>query len=221
MSSTFPWLSPDDYFEFPSPENATPEGIVASGGNLSPGMLISAYSQGIFPWFNEDEPLLWWSPDPRFVLFPDKIHVSKSMKKLFRKNRFNVTFNTDFESVIKGCRHAYRPDQEGTWITDEMENAYQELFNLGKVLSVEVREADSDDVCAGLYGVLMGKCFFGESMFSSIPNGSKYGFITAAKRLKSEGIVLIDCQVYTEHLESLGAEMISRSEFLEIVKNNT
>ena len=220
MSSTFPWLGPDDYFKFPSPENATVDGIVASGGNLSPGMLISAYAQGIFPWFNEDEPLLWWSPDPRFVLFPDKIHVSRSMKKLFKKKRFHVTFNTDFESVIKGCRNAYRPEQEGTWITDEMENAYQELYNLGLVLSVEVREKNTDDICAGLYGVLMGKCFFGESMFSSIPNGSKYGFITAAEKLKNEGIVLIDCQVYTEHLESLGAEMISRTDFLETVKRN-
>ncbi len=221
MDSIFPYLEPEDYFEFPSPDNATDEGIVAAGGNLSPGMLVSAYRQGLFPWFSEDEPLLWWSPDPRFVMFPEKVHVSRSMKKLIRKNSFDVTFNTDFDSVIKGCRHTYREGQDGTWITDEMEDAYKRLFSLGYILSVEVREAGSNSVSAGLYGVRIGNCFFGESMFSNIPNGSKYGFIKASEKLRSEGVILIDCQVYTSHLESLGAEMIERDKFLEIVRNNT
>ena len=220
MSSIFPWLEPDDYFEFPSFENATDEGIVAAGGNLSPGMLISAYRQGIFPWFSDDEPLLWWSPDPRFVILPGKIHISRSMKKLIKKEKFNVSYNTDFESVIRGCRYAYRPDQDGTWITDDMETAYKRLFNLGYILSVEVREHGSEEVVAGLYGVKIGNCFFGESMFSTIPNGSKYGFISAAEKLFAEGTVIIDCQVHTSHLESLGAQMIKRKKFLEIIKNN-
>jgi leucyl/phenylalanyl-tRNA--protein transferase len=220
MKNLFPWLSPDSFFSFPDPESSTDEGIVASGGNLSPGMLLSAYKQGIFPWFNEDEPLLWWSPDPRFVLFPDKLHISRSMKKLIKKNRFEVTYNSDFDSVIKGCRHTSREGQDGTWISEEMENGYRELYNLGYVVSVEVREKGSEELAAGLYGVRLGNCFFGESMFSRVTNGSKYGFISVIEKLKNEGAAVIDCQVYTSHLESLGAEMISRQEFLEIVKNN-
>ena len=221
MSAIFPWLQPEDYFEFPSPDNATEDGIVAAGGNLSPGMLISAYRQGIFPWFSEEEPLLWWSPDPRFVLFPGQIHISRSMKKLIKKEKFRVTYNTDFESVIRGCRYADRPGQEGTWITEDMEAAYRRLFDLGYILSVEVREHGSMEVAAGLYGVRIGTCFFGESMFSTVPNGSKYGFIKASEKLFSEGTAVIDCQVYTSHLESLGAEMISRDKFLQIVRENT
>jgi len=220
MKNLFPWLPPDSFFRFPDPDSATDEGIVASGGNLSPGMLLSAYRQGIFPWFNEDEPLLWWSPDPRFVIFPDKLHISRSMKKLFKKNRFEVTYNSDFDSVIKGCRYTSREGQDGTWITGEMENSYRELYNLGYILSVEVREEGSEELAAGLYGVRLGNCFFGESMFSRVTNGSKYGFISVTEKLKNEGAAVIDCQVYTSHLESLGAEMISRQDFLEIVKNN-
>ena len=220
MSSIFPWLGPDDYFEFPSPDRATEEGLLAAGGNLSPGMLISAYRQGIFPWFSNDEPLLWWSPDPRFVLLPGNIHVSRSMKKLFKKEKFTVSYNTDFESVIRGCRYADRPEQGGTWITEDMENAYKRLYELGYIFSVEVRETGSDKLAAGLYGVRMGNCFFGESMFSAVPNGSKYGFISAAEKLFAEGTVIIDCQVYTSHLESLGAGMMSRDKFLDIIRQN-
>ncbi len=218
MKNEFPYLGPDMYFEFPEPADS--EGIVAAGGNLSPGMLISAYKQGIFPWFNEKDPLLWWSPDPRFVLFPEKLHVSRSMKKLIKKNRFEVSFNSDFDSVISGCRYIEREGQAGTWITEEMEKAYKKLFKLGYILSAEVREPGSSEVAAGLYGVRIGNCYFGESMFSRKANGSKYGFIALTEKLLNEGVVLIDCQVYTSHLESLGAEMISRKEFIEILNDN-
>ena len=217
----FPYLEPEDFFEFPSPSDATPDGLVAAGGNLSRVCLFPHTARGFSPGFNHDDPLLWWSPDPRFVIFPDKIHVSRSMKKLFKKKRFEVSYNSDFESVIRGCRYSERKGQPGTWITDEMEEAYKELYKLGYVLSVEVREPGSEDLAAGLYGVRIGKCFFGESMFSRKPNGSKYGFITSAQKLFSEGVVIIDCQIYTSHLESLGAEMIGRRSFIDIIRNNT
>ncbi len=220
MKNRFPYYGIDDFFKFPPPEGASEEGIVAVGGNLSPGMLLSAYRQGIFPWFNENDPVLWWSPDPRFVLFPEKLHISGSMKKLFKKRFFDVSFNTDFDSVIKGCREAKREGQNGTWITDDMEKGYKELFMHGFILSVEVRVPESGELAGGLYGVRAGNCFFGESMFSRVTNGSKYGLISVVEKLKEEGVRIIDCQVYTPHLESMGAQLISRSDFLELIEKN-
>lgn len=201
---------------FPSVENATIDGIVAIGGDLSVDRLILAYQSGIFPWFSDDEPIVWWSPNPRFVLFPDDLVVSKSMRQLINRNKFNVTFNQNFEAVINECAIVKRNYQDGTWITNEMKAAYIELHQRGVAHSVEVWE--NDILVGGLYGVRIGHCFFGESMFHHVSNASKYGFIKYVEKLKTEGIVIIDCQVYTEHLESLGATHIPRQTFINYLQ---
>ncbi|HNQ27207.1 MAG TPA: leucyl/phenylalanyl-tRNA--protein transferase [Aquaticitalea sp.] len=200
---------------FPDVSKATSDGLLAIGGDLSPERLISAYQRGIFPWFNEGEPILWWSPDPRFVLFPEALKVSKSMQQLFARESFSVTVNKDFRSVITACANARRKQQAGTWITMDMIDAYVTLHNMGLAKSVEVWH---DGLLAGgLYGVDMGNgVFSGESMFSSVNNASKYGFITF---VKNSDYRLIDCQVHTPHLESLGACKIPRNDFLKILGN--
>ena len=218
MKNKFPYLDENVFFDFPSVESATPEGIVAAGGNLSPGMLLSAYSQGLFPWFNRHDPVLWWSPDPRFVLFPEKLHISRSLAKLFKKEAFRVEFNSSFNEIIRGCRNAYRPGQGGTWITDEMEEAYKKLFGLGYVYCAAVREPGNTDLAGGIYGVKIGRCYFGESMFFNVENASKYGFVLMVEKLAEEGVEMIDCQVETEHLRRFGAGMIPRNVFINKVK---
>ena len=212
----FPYLSADDSFQFPDPEKAEPPGIVASGGNLSPGMLVSAYRQGIFPWFSDDDPILWWSPDPRFVLYPERLHISKSMRRVMKRGVYTITYDTAFDQVIAECSAKDRPGQDGTWITRDMRDAYSVLHRLGFAHSAEAWE--NERLAGGLYGISLGKVFCGESMFSHRPNASKAAFISLVRALSTRGVELIDCQVYTRHLHSLGAEDIPRSRYLGELK---
>ena len=197
--------------KFPNISEASQDGLLAIGGDLSVDRLLLAYKNGIFPWFENDEPILWWSPDPRFVLYPDKLKVSKSMKQVLRKTNFEVTVNKDFKSVIESCSQVKRDGQSSTWITDAMIDAYCELHRLGYAKSVEVWE--DQKLVGGMYGIDLGnKVFCGESMFTKVSNASKVGFITF---VELSDYKLIDCQVYTNHLESLGAEDISRVNFIK------
>ncbi len=201
----------NDIIWFPEVNQATEEGILAFGGDLSVERLLLAYRSGIFPWFEADETILWWSPDPRFVLFPDRLKVSKSMKQVMRNKDYVVTVNQAFKAVITECSVIKRDGQAGTWITDNMIEAYTKLYELGYAKSVEVWHGDA--LVGGLYGVDLGnKVFCGESMFSKESNASKVGFISF---IQNTDYKLIDCQVHTNHLESLGAEEISRNLFLE------
>ena len=197
------------------PVEGSEEGIVAIGGDLSTERLLLAYRSGIFPWFGQDEPILWWSPDPRFVLFPDELKISGSMQRLFHKNAFEVTYNQAFAEVIANCAAVKRSGQQDTWITAEMIEAYIGLHKKGHAHSVEVWR--NKQLVGGLYGIISGKIFFGESMFHTVNNASKYGFITFVKKLQQENFILVDCQVHTQHLESLGARFIGRREFIAIV----
>lgn len=205
-----------DDLVFPSVERANSDGLLAVGGDLSPERLVLAYENGIFPWFNEDELILWWSPDPRMVLFPDKIKISKSMRKIVQSNKFTLTKNLNFKLVLEYCSKVEREGQEGTWITADMKKAYLKLHERGMAHSYEVWE--NDTIVGGLYGVDLGHIFCGESMFSLVSNASKFAFIHLARELSAKNYKLIDCQVYTEHLESLGAEEISRADFIAILK---
>lgn len=197
--------------------NLAEDGLLAIGGDLSMERLLLAYKSGIFPWYSEDEPILWWSPNPRFVLFPNELKVSKSMSQLLKRNIFKVTFNQCFEEVMRVCGEVPREGQDGTWINEDMVRAYVELHKNGYAHSVEVWE--DDKLVGGLYGVLLGKVFFGESMFYKVSNASKYGFIVFVEKLKSLGIELIDCQVPTPHLASLGAQNIEREDFIALLRN--
>lgn len=208
----------DDSLWFPPVEDALDDGLLAVGGDLSAERLLLAYHSGIFPWFNEDELPMWWSPDPRFVLFPEQLKVSKSMRQVVKRGDFEFRINTAFEDVIYNCSRVYREGQGGTWIGDEVIVAYTHLHKLGYAHSAEAWYAG--ELVGGLYGVLLGKVFFGESMFSLKSNASKFAFINWVEFLNNNGVVLIDCQVYTGHLESLGAGMISRGQFIEIINNN-
>ncbi len=207
----------DDQLWFPPANEATEDGLLALGGDLSIDRLLLAYRSGIFPWFNEEEPPLWWCPDPRCVLFPDDLYVSKSMQQLFKKNAFEITINKAFEEVIWQCGET-RKDKEGTWITDDIVDAYTQLHRLGFAISIEAWK--HHELVGGLYGIRMGKVFFGESMFSKQSNASKYAFISYVQQLQKEGVVLVDCQVYTEHLKSMGAKMIERDLFLKILEKH-
>ncbi len=202
----------DDKLWFPPVEKALEDGLLAIGGDLSTERLLLAYRNGIFPWFDDEVPL-WWCPDPRFVLFPEELKVSKSMKQLVKRNAFEFTTDTAFEQVIGHCRQIPRKDQDGTWITTEVMQAYIALHRMGYAHSAEAWQ--DGKLVGGLYGIRMGKVFFGESMFSHASNASKYAFIRYVQQMQNEGLKLIDCQVYTEHLESLGARMIDRTLFLE------
>ncbi|MCF8450482.1 MAG: leucyl/phenylalanyl-tRNA--protein transferase [Taibaiella sp.] len=206
-----------DELWFPPVSQALPDGLLAAGGDLSTDRLLLAYSSGIFPWFSEDEPILWWSPDPRFVLFPQDLKVSKSMKKIIKGNAFEFRFNTCFAAVIASCKQIDRKDQPGTWITEEIAAAYTAMHEAGYAHSAEAWQ--DGKLVGGLYGVMIGKAFFGESMFSRVSNASKYAFICWVQHLQNLGIELVDCQVYTEHLESLGAQMIPRTTFIDMVKH--
>jgi len=205
-----------DMLVFPDVEQANEEGLLAVGGDLSPERLLLAYQNGIFPWFNEDSLILWWSPDPRMVLFPRNIKISKSMRKVLRDQRFRLTTNTCFETVMEHCSTVKREGQDGTWITDEMRKAYLSLHDLGFAKSYEVWE--DDNLVGGLYGVDLGTIFCGESMFSLKDNASKFAFIKLAVELEEKNYQLIDCQLYTEHLASLGAVEIPRREFIQFLK---
>jgi leucyl/phenylalanyl-tRNA--protein transferase len=206
-----PIFALDEDLQFPDPNLAEADGLLAIGGDLSTARLLQAYKSGIFPWFEDDVPL-WWSPDPRFVLFPDELKISTSMKTLLKRKAFTFTINKSFAEVIRNCKSVMRDGQAGTWITAEMQEAYNELHKLGHAVSAEAW--NGEELAGGLYGVRLGKIFFGESMFSHQSNASKYAFISFVEQLQSEGVELIDCQVYTAHLESLGARMIPRKEFL-------
>jgi len=211
------WLTPD-MIEFPPAESASEDGILAIGGDLSPERILSAYRQGIFPWFNLDDPILWWSPDPRFVLYPGELKVSRSMRPYFNQQKFEVTYDLHFEAVIRGCQEPRVAGWGNTWITESMAEAYCRLYDLGYAHSVEVWQNGS--LAGGLYGIALGKCFFGESMFTKVSNASKFGFISLTQHLKEEGFELIDCQQQTKHLASLGARSIPRKEFLAFLKKN-
>ncbi len=202
---------------FPPVRLADPSGLLAVGGDLSTSRLVEAYRLGIFPWYGPGEPILWWSPHPRFVLFPDELKVSRSMRQLLKKNLFRVTFDAAFSSVIDSCRKP-RPGSPETWITPEMREAYRELHQSGLAHSVEVWYGDT--LAGGLYGVSLGGCFFGESMFSAMSNTSKVALIALVRRLRKLGFLLVDCQVHTAHLGSLGARFISRSHFLELLRKS-
>ena len=197
--------------EFPDVYEASADGLIAIGGDLSPQRLLHAYSKGIFPWFQDEEPILWWSPDPRFVLFPEQLKVSKSMKQVLRNSDFEITVNKDFEAVISNCSKMKRDGQQGTWITNAMKTAYLKLHEQGVAKSVEVWL--NEELVGGLYGIdLNNGIFCGESMFSKVSNASKVGFMSF---IQNTNYKLIDCQVYTNHLASLGAEDISREAFLK------
>jgi leucyl/phenylalanyl-tRNA--protein transferase len=201
---------------FPPVHLAEPDGLLAMGGDLSSERLLLAYQSGIFPWY-EGETILWWSPDPRFVLFPDELKISKTIKPLLNRNEFEFSINKSFTAVIHQCKKTKRPGQKGTWITDEVEKAYCKMHELGYANSAEVWK--DGELVGGLYGIRLGKMFFGESMFSKVSNASRYCFIKYVQQLKEEGVQLIDCQVYTEYLESFGARMISRKDFIQLLQN--
>lgn len=202
---------------FPPVTYANKDGLLAVGGDLSVERLELAYKSGIFPWFNEGEPIIWYSPNPRMVLFPKDLKISKSMKQVIRKGDFKVTFNQNFPAVIANCKNVYRPDQGGTWITNEMQQAYIELHKKGIAKSVEVWL--NNELVGGLYGIDLGTVFCGESMFSNVSNASKLAFIYLVQKLEKENYKLIDCQVYNNHLASLGADEISRDAFLKFLEN--
>lgn len=202
---------------FPPVDLAEPDGLLAYGGDLSTDRLLLAYSEGIFPWYDEP-PILWWSPDPRFVLFPAELKVSSSMKQVLKKGIFTFTVNKDFRGVIRGCKQSPRPGQDGTWISGDVEKAYTALHEAGYAHSIECWQ--NNELVGGFYGIQLGDCFFGESMFARVSNASKAAFITFVQYAAAQGLVMIDCQVYTDHLASLGARMIPREDFLAIVKKS-
>lgn len=206
----------NDTLWFPPVEKALKDGLLACGGDLSCDRLILAYRSGIFPWFNENDIPLWWSPNPRFVLFPNNLVISKSMKKEMKTGKFKFTINTAFEDVIYNCKSVKRHNQEGTWLTDSMVSAYLKLNKLGYIMCGETWY--DNKLVGGVYGVLIGGIFFGESMFTLTTNASKFAFINLVQILNEKNIQLIDCQVHTKHLESLGAKMIDRKLFMEYLK---
>lgn len=207
------WLQPDD-IDFPSVELALrePDGLLAVGGDLSVKRLLSAYANGIFPWYSENQPILWWSPDPRLVLYPANLNISKSLSKLLRRNKFTIRFDTVFNNVVHACAGPRR-DTEGTWIGNEIQQAYIKLHEAGYAHSIEVWQ--NDKLVGGLYGVALGKVFFGESMFSLVPNASKIALTYLCAHLVKWQYCLIDCQVESPHLLSMGAVSISRAEFMQ------
>ena len=211
------WLQRDS-LNFPPLHRALrePNGLLAAGGDLSPERLIQAYRHGCFPWFQDGQPILWWSPDPRTVLFPDELHVSRSLEKCLRQQRYKVTFDQQFSQVIQACA-APRTYADGTWITTPMQAAYLQLHEQGIAHSVEVWRGE--ELVGGLYGLAMGQVFFGESMFSRADNASKVGFVTLVRQLQAWGFHLIDCQMPTQHLHSFGARAISREAFAEYLRN--
>ncbi len=208
----------ENEISFPGPTLAEPDGLLAVGGDLSVERLLLAYTHGIFPWYDPGEEILWWCPKERFVIFPGEIHVSHSMKKYMRKHQFRVRLNRDFADTMHRCR-VKREFAEGTWISDEMEEAYLNLHKAGYAVSVEVFE--DGELAGGFYGVTVGKCFFGESMFSEKKNGSKTALIVFARFLQQHEFLFIDCQFHTEHLESMGGRYISWEEYDRLLSEGT
>jgi leucyl/phenylalanyl-tRNA---protein transferase len=213
-----PWLEADD--PLPPVERALrrPNGLLAAGGGLSVARLVEAYSKGCFPWFNEGEPVLWWSPDPRMVLFPEELHVSKSLRKRLRRGGFTVTADTSFRAVVEGCARP-RVLQSGTWITEEMIDAYVDLHEAGYAHAIETWIDGA--LVGGLYGVAVGRVFFGESMFARVADASKIGFVHLVEQLKRWGFGVVDCQMTTAHLASFGARELARTDFLARVATLT
>ena len=209
------FLTPELYF--PPASETSLEGIIAVGGDLSPERLLLAYQNGIFPWYNNDEPKLWWCPEERMVLFFENLRITKSMRNVLNRKEFQITFNTAFRDVISNCQQSPRKDQDGTWISDEIIEAYCKLHELGHAKSIEVWQ--NEELVGGLYGIDLGDVFCGESMFSKVPNASKVAFIHLAKQLEIANYKLLDCQVYNDHLNSLGCIEIDRDEFLAILKS--
>ena len=207
---------PDEII-FPSPELAGKDGLLAIGGDLSEERLLKAYSMGIFPWYTEDSPILWWSPDPRLILIPEELKVSKSLRKVINKGIYKITIDTAFEQVMWSCAEIERKGQDGTWITEEMVEAYLRLHKAGYAHSIE--SWHGGELVGGLYGIILGKAFFGESMFSKMSNASKVAFVWLVEKLREQGFKLIDCQVTTGHLISLGAREVTRKEFLEMLRD--
>lgn len=203
---------------FPHPDLASDEGVVAIGGDLSIDRLLLAYQYGYFPWFNPDEPILWWHPNPRFVLFTEDVRIAKSMRSYFNQEKFTLSFDQDFDGVINACEKIKRHNQPGTWISEDIKEAYTELHRMGIAHSVEVWE--DDKLVGGLYGVSLGKIFFGESMFSLVSNSSKFALISLAAVLRKNGYEIIDCQMPNSHLKSMGGRYISRNVFLSILRSN-
>lgn len=210
------WLTEE--LTFPHPKYASSEGLLAAGGDLSPQRILFAYENGIFPWYNEGEPILWWSPNPRFVLYPSEIKVSKSMRQVFRKKSFRLSFDQAFEQVIEACAVIPREGQEGTWLTEEMKAAYIHLHHLGFAHSLETWQGEQ--LVGGLYGLSLGNCFFGESMFAKVSNASKAALIVLAKTLEEKGFKMIDCQSETKHLRTMGAKFIDQATFLRYLEEN-
>lgn len=206
----------DKEIRFPPVHLAEPDGLLAIGGDLSADRLLEAYRRGIFPWY-EGEHILWWCPNPRFVIFPDELKIARSIRPLLNRQAFTFTINKAFKDVIHQCKNSFRPGQDGTWITDEVERAYICLHELGFAHSAEVWQ--DGELVGGLYGIRLGKVFFGESMFSKVSNASRYAFIKYVEQLKQEAVALIDCQVHTDYLESMGARMIPGKEFDELLQN--
>lgn len=207
-----PILSSDPESPFPPAEQALeyPQGLLAAGGDLSPARLVNAYQHGIFPWYSGDQPILWWSPAPRCVLYPQRVHVSRRLRRRYNQGLFRVTSDQAFAQVIHACAGP-RPEQDGTWITDEMQEAYIRLHKLGIAHSVEVWTGD--ELAGGIYGLALGRVFFGESMFSKHQDASKVALVALCRQLQDWKFALLDCQITNPHLESMGAEEISRSEF--------
>lgn len=214
------WLDPATPDQpFPNPEKALldPNGLLAIDGCLTPTRIINAYKNGIFPWYNPDEPILWWSPDPRLVLFPDEITISKSLRKTLRQEKFTIQFDRAFAEVVEACA-GYRADAQGTWISEEIKNAYISLHHLGIAHSVEAWQ--DNQLVGGLYGLSLGRVFFGESMFHHQSDASKVAFVHLVRNLQRNNYAVIDCQVRTEHLMSLGAREISRQDFLSLLNQH-
>lgn len=210
------WLS--DELEFPHPKNANDEGILAVGGDLSVERMLLAYTYGIFPWYNEDEPILWWFPNPRFVLYPNEIYISKTMRQVLRRGIFEIKMDTAFEQVIEHCAQTPRPDQDGTWLQPALRDVYIQLHRLGYAHSVEAWQ--DGKLVGGLYGVALGRIFCGESMFAHVSNASKACLITLVQYLEKQGFILIDCQVETEHLASMGGRSIAAADFWQHIEAN-
>lgn len=201
---------------FPDPADADASGLLGVGGDLSPERILLAYESGIFPWYSRNQPVLWWSPDPRMVLYVDRLHVGRSLAKRIRHSGYKITLDTAFSAVLRGCAATPRPGQDGTWITDAVERGYRRLHDLGFAHSVECW--DGDELVGGLYGVSIGRFFSGESMFAHAPDASKVAFVHLVRQLERWGFPLVDCQVHTEHLDRFGAIEISRAEYLAALR---
>ncbi|HMT96781.1 MAG TPA: leucyl/phenylalanyl-tRNA--protein transferase [Ferruginibacter sp.] len=201
--------------KFPPVSQTSSDGILAMGGDVTPQRILLAYRQGIFPWYEENMPVYWYYPNPRFVLFPQKLRMSKTVTSLIKKKSFEITMNQNFTSVIENCKNLERRNQLGTWITNDLMNTFVQLHKMGVAHSVEVWQRD--ELVGGLYGIKMGRVFFGESMFSIVSNASRFGFVKYVQLLQSEGIQMIDCQVYTDYLASMGAELVPAEKFTEFI----